>query len=72
MYFTAVVFVTVFSVTNKIWIFICVAGAKAQSVRRLATELAIRGSNLRGGKINTTSPRPYVLLCLNKEYYEVH
>ena len=65
MYFTVVVFVTIFIVTNKIWVFIRVAAAKAQSVRRLVTEWKIRGSNLSGGKINTTILRPYVLLCLN-------
>jgi len=65
MYFTAVVFVTVFIVTNKIWIFMYVAGAKTQSVRRLATDGKNRGSSLSGGKTNTISPRPYVLLCLN-------
>ena len=41
------------------------AAAKGQSVRRLATDWTIRGSNPSGGKINTTSPRPHVFLCLN-------
>jgi len=36
-----------------------------QSVRRIATDGKIRGSKLGGRKIITTSPRPYVLLCLN-------
>jgi hypothetical protein len=65
MYFTAVVFVTVFTVANKICVFVLVAAAKAQSVRRLATDWTIRGSNPTGGKINTTSPRSHVFLCLN-------
>ena len=35
---TATVFVTAFIVANKMWVFIYVAPAKVQSVRRLATE----------------------------------
>ena len=40
-------------------------GRETQSVRRLASELAIRGSNHSGGKINTSSPRSHVFLCLH-------
>jgi len=62
--FNAIVFVTVFTVANKIRIFMYVAAAKMQPVRRLVTHWTIRGSSLSGGKISTASPRIYLLLCL--------
>ena len=60
---TATVFVTVFIVANKMRVFKQAATAKAQSVRRLATEWTIRGSNISGVKINTTHPRFQIFLC---------
>ena len=65
MYFTAVVYVTVFIVANKIWVVIYVAAVKAQSEKRNATQWTMQGSNSSVGKINNTSPRPQVFLCLN-------
>ena len=65
MYFIALVFVTVFTVANKIWVFVQAATAKAQSVRRLATDWTFRSSNTIVDKINTTSSRFHTLLYLH-------